>query len=391
VLAPALAVALAGEGAVAGPRPPELAGGQRHVDDRQDVVDALDVLLQAAPVGDPAAPGAAPQVGDPLDLARVHPADVPDALGGVGGHGVAHRLPADRVLCDEALVGEPVAHDDVQHAVVEGRVGARPHPHVLVGGAGHGRLARVDHDQLGAPVPGAPEVLHEDREALGDVGPRGHDDLGFQQVGPRVAGPVDAEGLLVGRRRRHHAQAPVVVEVAGAQGHAGELAHQVGLLGGHAGPAEDPEGVAPVGVLDAPHLAGDAVQGGLPGHRAQGPVPPVAHERGEQPVGVVDLLVGHDPFGAQPHLVDVVVAGLDADDAAFADPQEHAALHAAEAAVGGDQLLAGRGRLPPGGRLAARLAAEVAGARRHDRVARTLGSRSASPGAHRNPRLTWSR
>jgi hypothetical protein len=318
-------------------------------------------------------------VGDPLDLARVEPADLAHPLGGVGGHGVADRLEADGVLGDEPRIGQPVADDHVQHAVVEGGVGAGPQPHVLVGGAGHGRLPRVDHHQPGAAVPGPPEVLHGDREALGDVGAGDHDHLGLQQVGPGVAGPVDAEGLLVGGGRRHHAEPPVVVDVAGAQGHPGELAHQVGLLGGHAGAAEHPEGVRPVGLLDAADLRHGRVQGRLPGDRVQRPVPAVAQQRGEQPVRVVDLLVGDHALGAQPLLVDVVVARLHADDTTIHDPQVHAALHAAERAVGGDQALAGHGGLPVGGRLAAGLAAEVTGAGRDDRV------------AHLKPRLTVSR
>src|SRR4029450_5762298 len=103
--AAALAVALAGEGAVAGPRAADLAGGQGHVDAREDVVDALEVLLQAAAVGGPAAPGPAPQVGHPLDLAGVEPADLAHPLGGVGGHGVADRLPADGVRGGGAVGG----------------------------------------------------------------------------------------------------------------------------------------------------------------------------------------------------------------------------------------------------------------------------------------------
>jgi hypothetical protein len=82
--------------------------------------------------------------------------------------------------------------------------------------------------------------------------------------------------------------------------------------------------------------------------------------RGEEPVGVVDLLVGNHPLGAQPQLVDVVVARLDADHPALGDPQVHAALDAAERAVGGDEPLARGGRLPVGGRLGAAGAAEVA-------------------------------
>jgi hypothetical protein len=383
MLPAALAVALAGEGPVASPWPADLAGGQGDVDHREHVLHALEVLLQPTPVGRPGPSGPAPQVGDPLDLARVEAADLAHPLRGVGGDGVAHLLEADGVLGDEALVGQAVADEHVQHAVVEGGVGAGPQGDVLVGGAGHGRLARVDHHQLGPPVPGPPEVLHGHREALGHVAAGDDHEVGLQQVGPGVAGPVDAEGLLVGRGRRDHAQPPVVVDVAGAQRHPGELAHQIGLLGGHAGPAEHPEGVAPVGRLDPPDLGHDPVEGRLPGDGVQRPVPPVAHERGEQPVGVVDLLVGDHPLGAQPQLVDVVVAGLDPDHAAVLDPEVHAALHAAERAVGRDQALAGRGGLPLGGRLAAPGAAEVAHPRGHHRVARR--------GRQRNPRLTASR
>jgi hypothetical protein len=287
------------------------------------------------------------------------------------------------VLGDEALVGEPVAGEHVQHAVVEGGVGAGPQGHVLVGGAGHGRLARVDHHQLGPAVPGPPEVLHGHREALGDVGPGDHDHLGLEQVGPGVAGPVDAEGLLVGGGRRHHAEPPVVVDVTGAQGHPGELAHQVGLLGGHAGPAEHPEGVAPVGGLDPLDLGHDPVQGRLPGDRVQRPVPGVAQQRAEQPVRVMDLLVGDHPLGAEPQLVDVVVAGLDPDDATIHDPEVHAALDAAERAVGRDQPLTGGGRLPVDGQLGPAGAAEVPDPGGHHRVADGVG--------HLNPRLTASR
>ena len=58
---------------------------------------------------------------------------------------------------------------------------------------------------------------------------------------------------------------------------------------------------------------------------------------------MVDLLIGVDALGAEAHPVDVVVAGLDAEDlAARVDAQIHAALHSAEAAVCGDEGLAPR-------------------------------------------------
>ena len=108
--------------------------------------------------------------------------------------------------------------------------------HVDVGGAGHRGLPGVNHDHLGATVSGPPEVLGGHRETLTQVGPGHHDDLAVQHVGPRVGGPVDTERPFVGGRGRDHAQPAVVVDVAGPQPDPGELAHQIRLLGGDAGP-----------------------------------------------------------------------------------------------------------------------------------------------------------
>ena len=52
VLAPALAVALAGDRSVAAPRRADLAGGEDKVDVGEDVVDAVGVVLDAARVHD---------------------------------------------------------------------------------------------------------------------------------------------------------------------------------------------------------------------------------------------------------------------------------------------------------------------------------------------------
>ena len=91
----------------------------------------------------------------------------------------------------------------------------------------------------------------------------------------------------------------------------------------------------------------------------QGPVL-VSRTAGRAAGPVVDLLVGDHPLGAQPQLVDVVVAGLDPDHPALGHPEVHAALDAAEAAVGRDQP-ARRSPSPSSGRPARPAgAAEVA-------------------------------
>lgn len=198
VLPAALAVALAGDGAVTGAGFTEVAGGRTQVDDGQAVLDALRMVLDA-----PSVPGHRPASaregpGDLDDLGGGDAADVRGPLGGVGGDGGAHLVPAGGVLGEELLVGEPLADDDVQYGIEEGGVGAGLEGDVDVGGARDGRLARVDHDEGGTAVPGAPQVLGHDGEALPDVGPGDQQTVGEEDVGERIARPVDPEGELVG-------------------------------------------------------------------------------------------------------------------------------------------------------------------------------------------------
>lgn len=334
------------------------------------------------------------------------PGDLDDLLGGdaadrggaggrvFGGLGL-DLLPAGGVGGEVVLVGEPFLDDDVQDGGEERGVGAGLEGDVDVGGPGDGGLARVDDDEAGPPVAGAPDVLGHHGEALADVGARDEQAVGEQDVGEGVVGPVDAEGQLVGARRADHAEAAVVVDVPGLERDPGELAHQIGLLGEQTGPAEEPEGVVAVGLLDALDLGDGEVERLLPGDLAELLVAGAAHERGGQPVGVVDLLVGVDALGAEPHPVDVVVAGFDTEDlAAAVHAQIHPALDAAEAAVGRHERLAVLVGVPLVGRDAARVP-EGSGSGRceggvqgDERAA--VGSSSRIRG-HLKPFFTWER
>lgn len=395
VLAAALPVALAGDRAVAGAGFPDVAGGGAEVDHGEAVLDALRVVLDA-----PGVPGHGPRragegPGDLDDLLGRDPADRRGTGGRVfGGLGLEFRPPGG-VVGEEVLVGEPFLDDDVQDGGEEGGVGAGLEGDVDVGGPGDGGLARVDDDEAGPAVPGSPDVLGHHGEALADVGARDEQAVGEQDVGEGVAGPVDAEGQFVGARRADHAEAAVVVDVPRLEGDPGELAHQIGLLGEQAGPAEEPEGVVAVGLLDALDLGDGEVERLLPGDLAEFLVAGVAHQRGGEPVGVVDLLIGVDALGTEPHPVDVVVAGFDAEDlAAAVHAQIHPALDAAEAAVGRHERLAVLVGVPLVGRDAARVP-EGAGAGRGEGGIQgdersAVGSSSRIRG-HLKPFFTWER
>ena len=118
--------------------------------------------------------GAAPHRADALDERGIDPADLGHAPGG-SADDVADRLPTHGVVGDVGLVEQAIPLDHVENAVEERRVGPRPQRHEHVGGASEGRLSRVEDDELGSPVAGAPDVVRHDREAFGHVR-AGHQD-----------------------------------------------------------------------------------------------------------------------------------------------------------------------------------------------------------------------
>ena len=150
VLAPALAVALAGQAAVPAGRLADLAQRQHQVGEGQDRVDALRLLLGPAARQEHAAPGVGQQpdgraqladrdAGQPLDARRVvlqgGPADLVEARG--PGRDVR--------LVDQALLDR-----QVEQAVGQGQVGAGRELQVQIGGAGGVGPARVDDDERAA-------------------------------------------------------------------------------------------------------------------------------------------------------------------------------------------------------------------------------------------------
>ena len=162
-----------------------------------------------------------------------------------------------------------------------------------------------------------PDVVGGDRRAFGDVGAADPDHLGVEDVGHGLAARSMPNAFLLAAAGADHAQPAVVVDVRRLQAHAGELAHQVGLLGRQARAAEHGEGVGAVLRLDA--LRSPRRRGAIAvvvGHRRESRRARTGRaRRREQPVGVRALQVALDALGAEHAAVErEILPRLEADD-----------------------------------------------------------------------------
>ena len=341
VFAPALAVGLSHDGAVAALRFADAAGGEHQVDRAQDVLHAIGVMLDATRVEQKARARGAPPLGRLRDGALGHAGDLRRPRQRPLPAVVGDLVETGRVGLDERAV-DPVALDhDLEDAGKQRRVPARLDGQVQVARARHRRDARVLHDDLRALLAGLPDVVGRDRRALRDVRTGDPDDLGAHHVGPRVGRAIDAEGLLVGGARADHAQPAVVVDERRLQAHARELAEQVRLLRRETGAAEHADGARAVRGLETSDLRCDARDCLVVGHRAEpGGRRFIAAERGQQAIGVRPLQVALDALRAQHAAIErKLLPRLEADDLVVAHLQLNPALLSAEAAVGLDQAL----------------------------------------------------
>ncbi len=274
-----------------------------------------------------------------------------DALGDARHFRRAPRRPVVDMLGDlletrgvrgDEIVVEPVVLDhQVQDAIEQRDVAAGLDRQEQVAGASDGRDARIDDDDARPVLAGLPHVVRRDRGALGDIGAADPHDLGAENVGPRIGGPVDAEGKLVAGAGADHAQPAVVVDVGRFQAHAGELAHQVRLLVRQARAAEDGEGVGPVRRLNALDGRGDLLDGRFVSERAKslrgGRIALVGVQ---QAIGMRALQVALDALGTEhPAIERELVPRLETDDPIVLDLELDAALLAAEAAMRLDQAI----------------------------------------------------
>ena len=305
VLAPALAVALAGEAAVAGVRAAAHAERERHVDPAEHRGGALGVLFGAA-CGQHRHPlGAGEQVGQLAQLGDRDAADPLDALGPPGRRAAAHLVEAGGPGRDVLLVDGAGGVEQVQQPEGQCQVCARHRLEEEVGPLGGRGEPRVDDHDPAAPLAEPVEVARGRRHGLGEVRPDQDHDVGLLDVGERERQPaVDPEGLVAGGGRRRHAPAAVVVDLAGAQRDPGQLAELVGLLVGEPTTAEDRDRVRAGLLAQLAQPVADQVQGLVPRRGAELTGGPVAHERRGEALAV-PVQPGRGPaLAAERALVD---------------------------------------------------------------------------------------
>ena len=169
MLAAALAVALAGEAAVAGIGFAALAECEGQVDEGRDVVGAVALLFCAAGGQDHGGGGLAQHVRGTLDQRGRHAGDAFDPVRPIGFGGTLHGGEAGCAGFDEGVVRELVAYGHVQQAQGQGRVRAGGERQMEVGGAGGCGLPRIGDDQAAAVIPLRLEILHDRRHGLGGI------------------------------------------------------------------------------------------------------------------------------------------------------------------------------------------------------------------------------
>jgi len=120
----------------------------------------------------------------------------------------------------------------VEDRVQQHEVAPGTHGQEEVGGAGNRSQTRINDDNPGTVVPRPPDVVRQNGKALPNIDPGQDETLGQRDVAPRLSSAVDAKRHPIRGPRRHHAEAPIVIDMLRAQGQAGKLANQIRLLVG---------------------------------------------------------------------------------------------------------------------------------------------------------------
>ena len=310
VLATALSVALAGEGAVAGVSGADEAEHEAEVDRGGGRVGAVGVLFHAAPgenVG--AAAGRRSPCGAGGEAASQLP-QLPDRNAGLFLHpswppltdATTHSVEPGSAFGEVVEIDEILGDDDVGEAEQKHEVAARGGLHVqshaTIGEPRGGGVPGVD-DHEAAGGSGSLQVPDERRHGLRHVGSENQNGVGRVELLDRERQPpVEAEGPVAGRRGARHAESAVVVDAAGAKRHPGEFSELVGLLVGEAASAEDADRVGPELGTGLAQLGRDQVECVTPGGRLEGSIR-LPQQRFEDAVGRHEQLGRGPAFLAQ--------------------------------------------------------------------------------------------
>ena len=267
VLPPALPVALAGQAAVPGAGPAGQPEREGEVDERRHRVGTLRVLLRTPAGDDDRALGPSQGVDRRVQVLGRYPAQPLDSGRPPGGGDLRDLVPTRGTGGDVGPVDVPFGDRDVQQSERDRQVGTGRGLQVQRGPACGLGTPWIDDDQrpvlrlLG-------EVPAQRRHGLRHVRADQQQGVRPAQVGQRERQPpVDPERADPGRRRRRHAEAPVVVDVTGTEDGPRELAQRVRLLVGQPTAPEDGDRVAAVRRLQLADPARHEVQRDRPGDR----------------------------------------------------------------------------------------------------------------------------
>src|SRR5262249_32679331 len=148
--APALAVALSGDGGIAAALAPDAPGSQHDVDCAEDVLDAMRVMLDAARMQEEARFRRSPNFGCLPDRALGDAGDFRRARGSplvdVRGDGIE----TNGVVVDEVMIEPVVLDHQAQNAVKKGDVAPGLDREKQIRGARNRRDSRIDDDDLRA-------------------------------------------------------------------------------------------------------------------------------------------------------------------------------------------------------------------------------------------------
>src|SRR5262249_17351474 len=152
------------------------------------------------------------------------------ALWGVGGDSLPHLVKALRMLRNKSVIKPAMRDTDVQEAIHESTIASGTHGQQEVSGARNRSHARINDNDSGAVVAGPPDIVCEDGKALPNVDPGQDETLCQGDVAPRLSAPINPKRHTIRGTCRYHTEAPIVVDMPGAQGQADKFPNQVRLL-----------------------------------------------------------------------------------------------------------------------------------------------------------------
>ncbi len=267
VLAPPLTVALSGQATIAAGRFADLAEREHQVDQGHHRVRTLGLLLGAATREHHARFGLCQQPNRTQLLRDRHARQPLDERRVTGPHAALELFKALGARGNVGAIDQLLLNRQVEQAIGQCQVGPRCELQMQGCGARGIREARIDDDQLAAPLLLLEHPLHDRRHGLRAVGAPKHQRPSLGDVRDRKGQTaIDAERAVLPSRSGRHAVTPIVVDIRRFERNPRELTEQVGFLVGERPAAERADRVDTVSLLQGHDPLSDEVERGVPAH-----------------------------------------------------------------------------------------------------------------------------